>query len=95
MYLKDKISANNQGGSPLNPHKSGKSKKVCYDFNSGYCSYRARCKFDHRCGKYSHGTYDCREATHKSFGSNSGSFNEFRDRSDRQDRGHGQAGERH
>ena len=98
MYLKDKISANNQGGSPSNPHKSVKSKKICYEINSGYCSYATRCKFDHHCGvcgKYRHGTYNCRKATCKLFGSNSGSFNEFRDQGDHQDRGHSQAGERH
>ena len=40
-----------------------KRKKVCFDFNAGYCSYGFGCKFEHRCGicgKFGHGAHNCR-----------------------------------
>ena len=69
MFLKDRLNAT--------PHKSGNfggqnnhnenrvNKKLCIPFNQGTCSYGAKCRFDHRCGfcgKYGHGTFNCRKA---------------------------------
>ena len=50
MFLKDKISGNNHGSSRNNGNGSGgPRRKLCFDFNRGYCSFRKKCKFEHRC----------------------------------------------
>ena len=51
MYLEDGV------GTPSHGNRSGGSnirnnqvrKKLCFDFNSGNCTFGKRCKFDHRC----------------------------------------------
>ena len=66
IYLKDKV---NSSVSQNNPNYNTKPRRrLCFDFNSGNCTYGKRCKFDHRCSfcnKYGHGSYNCRKA-HKS-----------------------------
>ena len=40
------------------------SKKLCYKYNRGKCTYGFNCKFDHRCricSKFGHGAHICRK----------------------------------
>ena len=74
MFLKNHLSTtpthNRYGGNGTQgnqgaEHKSGVSKRLCFTFNRGECTYGTKCKFDHRCGfcgKYGHGNYNCRKA---------------------------------
>ena len=44
---------------------SGKSKKLCYSFNKGKCTYGSKCKLEHRCGmcsRFGHGAHNCRKS---------------------------------
>ena len=46
-----------------------KRKKICFDYNAGYCSYGFGCKFEHRCGicgKFGHGAHVCRRINNDS-----------------------------
>ena len=66
IFLKDKVTPNNNGHRQ-NGHQGsgGPRRRLCFDFNSGACSYGKRCKFDHRCSfcnKFGHGSYNCRKA---------------------------------
>ena len=48
--------------------KSSKRRDICWRFNQGRCTYRDRCKFDHRCGicgKHGHGAHACRRGSDK------------------------------
>ena len=72
MCLKDKDSGGSGqqqsfGGS--HSKASGARCKLCFDFNSGYCSYGQSCKFDHKCSffcnKFGHGAHNCRRANGK------------------------------
>ena len=43
-------------------------RRICFDFNSGNCTYGHRCRFDHRCSfcnKFGHGAFNCRRAAAK------------------------------
>ena len=97
MYLKDKVS-NNGNQNQLNSG-TGQPKvrcKLCYDFNSGNCTFGRRCKFDHRCSfcnKYGHGSFNCQKAnkSHSNQGGNSHhhqSGPNGRDRWDRYEKDH-------
>ena len=47
-----------------NQQSSGGRKKICFKFNQGICQFGFNCKFEHKCGicgKYGHGTYNCRK----------------------------------
>ena len=96
MYLKDRVSntsaQNNGSANSPGGGRGAKSKKICFDFNSGYCSYGSRCKFDHRCGvcgKYGHGTYNCRKVAKQNgdnnYNSNFGHFSDYRDQGEHGD----------
>ena len=71
MFLKDQIGNNSQnpgkkfsGGQDPN-WNVGTGKKICIDFNNGYCRFGNKCKFEHKCGtcsRYEHGTHNCRRA---------------------------------
>ena len=42
----------------------GRKKKICWDYNSGNCTYSFSCKFDHRCGicgKLGHRAHICQK----------------------------------
>ena len=44
----------------------GRRREICFRYNAGKCTYRSRCKFDHRCGicgKHGHGAHICRRAS--------------------------------
>ena len=67
MFLKDRVSTPGHNFNSGNSHWNGNGarKKLCFDFNSGNCTYGKRCKFDHRCSfcnKYGHGSFCCRKA---------------------------------
>ena len=74
MFLKDKVG---QGGTPDGKangfftggaQSNGVRKKLCFNFNSGHCEYRQRCKFEHHCSfchKFGHGSWNCRRARKK------------------------------
>ena len=55
VCLKDKVSGGGNSNSGMsgnhnnNHHQGGARRKLCFDFNSGYCSYGQSCRFDHRC----------------------------------------------
>ena len=54
-------------------------KKLYFDFNAGYCSYGAGCRFDHRCSfclKFGHGSFNCRKAAQKGGNNNNGKGNQ-------------------
>ena len=66
MGLQDRVIRNgNIGGSTMSSTPTGmeptplsKKKKICWDYNSGKCTFGFSCKFDHRCGicgKLGHG----------------------------------------
>ena len=62
----------NSFGSSPNPgnsgHSSSKKKKICWDYNSGNCTFGFGCKFNHRCsicGKSGHGAFSCRKLKQK------------------------------
>ena len=69
MFLKDKIPVpGTPGGGPREGGQGSgnyRRRKLCFDFNSGYCSFGRKCKFDHRCSfcnKFGHGAANCRKA---------------------------------
>ena len=72
MKLRERIqvlgnNANGNGGSG-GPSLAGKSKKLCWKYNRGNCTYGFSCKFDHRCGicnKFGHGAHNCRKGGKK------------------------------
>ena len=64
VTLKDKNHSNSGGQEGL---RSRGRRDICFRFNSGKCTYGAKCKFDHRCGicgKYGHGAHNCRKLGH-------------------------------
>ena len=75
MFLKDRnnYTPNNRGHGVHNTqNQSGRnstvSKRLCFDFNQGNCTYGSRCKFEHKCSfclKYGHGAWNCHRATAK------------------------------
>ena len=78
MFLTDKVS---HGHRVTNQHSGSGNvntvrKHLCFDFNSGNCTYGKRCKFDHRCSfchKFGHGAFNCRHAANKLGSSHAGS----------------------
>ena len=70
MFLKDRVNAtpSKNGNSSQNGSEGGKpktSRRLCYDFNDGNCRFGNKCRFEHKCGfcgKYGHGTINCRKA---------------------------------
>ena len=54
--------------------KGNKGKRdVCWKFNTGKCTYGLGCKFEHKCalcGKYGHGSHNCRRAHGTEHGGN-------------------------
>ena len=71
MFLKDRVvftpskASTGSGGERGENKGSGVARKLCIPFNRGHCKYGARCKFEHKCGfcgKYGHGTFNCRKA---------------------------------
>ena len=67
MYVKDRIVIRGESSnkSPQNLLEAKKQKKICFGYNSGRCQYGNKCKFEHKCGmcgKYGHGTHNCRRA---------------------------------
>ena len=79
MYLKDRVHTANEPStsfqaSNTTPGKP-KSKRLRYDFNAGNCEYGAQCRFEHRCGvcgKFGHGTFNCRRLKRRSSGGTPG-----------------------
>ena len=75
MRLKDRNKS--EGGSGKSG-KFGKTKfgrDVCWQYNSGHCSFGASCKFDHRCAicnKFRHGAHMCHKGKSKSKNTNGG-----------------------
>ena len=72
MFIKDRqnfAGTAREHGTPTS--SNNKSKKLCYSFNRGKCSYGSKCHFDHRCGmcgKFGHGAFNCRKAGGVQFG---------------------------
>ena len=61
VTLKDR---NSTAGYQSGGKGSRNCREICFRFNSGKCTFRDKCKFDHRCGicgKYGHGAHDCRK----------------------------------
>ena len=69
MFMKDRVTTpmhfshggRNNGGSQAH-------RWICFDFNSGNCTYGHRCRFDHRCSfcnKFGHGAFNCRRVAAK------------------------------
>ena len=77
MFLKDKISNHtsyNGGGRSNN--NTNVRRRLCFDFNSGICTFGKRCKFDHRCSfcnKFGHGSFNCRKAKRNNYNQEAGS----------------------
>ena len=78
MFLKDRLNSmpGHKTSYGNNGHqtesRSGVVKKLCFAFNRGECKL---CKFDHRCGfcgKFGHGTFNCRRANGNGNGGNGG-----------------------
>ena len=71
-FLKDRLSStpsanrgNGGSGDQNGDHRSGVLRCLCFAFNQGECNYGVKCKFEHRCrfcGKFGHGTVNCRKA---------------------------------
>ena len=88
MFLKDHLNStpsgngnrNNSNGTN-NEHKSAVSRCLCFTFNRGECTYGSRCKFEHRCGfcgKFGHGTFNCRKASSSGHTNSNGNGNQGR-----------------
>ena len=82
MFLKDRIgstpsSGNGNFGRSNGNTNNGARRRLCYDFNSGHCTFGKKCKFDHRCSfcnKFGHGSFNCRRANRpKGSGGSNGS----------------------
>ena len=68
MRLQDRINKFTNGGGRTNilqqPSLPSSQKKICWDYNSGDCTFGFSCQFEHRCGicgKLGHGAHICRK----------------------------------
>ena len=54
----------NGSGCDGNSNSNSRTKKNCWKYNRGKCSYGFSCKFEHHCGicnRYGHGAHNCRK----------------------------------
>ena len=71
MYLKDRHRLTD-----YNKSDRKSKRETCWRFNRGKCSYGSSCKFEHKrgtCGKFGHGTFNCRRLQDKGDRNNNGS----------------------